>query len=251
MIKIFTIQNENAVIKLKFSSILKPDMPLRSFSDSVLSYGNLIQKSNDCSKCQLFGLSDQIDEMICKPCRMQQAIQASNQVIDINQGDIYEHSQKVSYLSFILGKKLGLDEEDLKDLKLSALYHDIGKTKIPGYIINKPRKLNAAEWNIMKTHAYLGYEILNKDRKLRKIALYVKHHHERIDGKGYPDGLKGEEIPLISRIIAVVDAYDAMTSDRPYRDALSQNDAIEELIYNAGTQFDKYIVKIFINNVLN
>lgn len=238
------------MITLKFSSIINPELPLRSFSDTILSYGNLIAKNNDCSKCQLFGLSDQIDEMICKPCRLQQSIQASKDVVDLNHGDIYEHSQKVSYLSFLLGKKLGLNPNELDDLKLASLYHDIGKTKIPGYIINKAGKLSSGEWRIMKSHAYLGYKILCKDNELKRIALYVKHHHERIDGQGYPNGLKGDEIPLISRIISVVDAYDAMTSDRPYRQALAKKEAITELLLNANTQFDQNIVKVFINNVL-
>lgn len=236
---------------MKFSSIIRPELPLRSFSDTLLSYGNVIQKTNDCSKCQLFGLSSQIDEMICKPCRLQQSIQANKHNVALNPGDIYEHSQKVSYLSYLLGKKLDLDSDALSDLKLASLYHDIGKTKIPGYIINKPGSLSASEWQIMKSHSYLGYKILNKDNDLKKIATYVKHHHERIDGQGYPSGLKGNDIPLISRIISVVDAYDAMTSDRPYRQALSKKEAIAELLLNAGTQFDQNIVNVFINNVLN
>jgi len=236
---------------LKFSSIINRNIPLRAFSDNILSYSNFIQKNSDCTKCQLFSISNQIEEMICRPCREQRLLHANKKEINILQGDIYEHSQKVSYLSYVLGKNLGLDDYQLEQLKLASLYHDIGKTKIPGYIINKPGPLNEAEWKIMRSHAMLGYQILLKDNDLKEIAYYVKHHHERYDGQGYPDGLKKEEIPIISRIIAVVDAFDAMTSNRPYRKALSETDAIQELLLNAKTQFDEKIVKVFINNVLN
>ncbi|MDY0278344.1 MAG: HD domain-containing phosphohydrolase [Acholeplasma sp.] len=102
----------------------------------------------------------------------------------------------------------------------------------------------------MRNHAILSYKTLLKFPQFNSIALYVKYHHERIDGKGYPEGLKGDEIPFFSRIISVVDAFEAMTSDRPYKKAMTQKEAIAELIKNSGTQFDKNIVKTFINNVL-
>ena len=236
---------------MKFSSIINRNIPLRTFSDNILSYSNFIQKHNDCTKCQLFSISSQIEEMICKPCRAEQVTNSHRQEVNLLQGDIYEHSQKVSYLSFVLGKNLGLDENQLEKLKLASLYHDIGKTKIPSYIINKPGPLTESEWRIMKSHATLGYQILLKDDELKEIANYVKHHHERCDGSGYPDGLKRDQIPMIYRIIAVVDAYDAMTSNRPYRRALEEENAIQELVSNAKTQFDEKIVHVFVNQVLH
>lgn len=163
---------------------------------------------------------------------------------------IFDHSKHVSNLCYLVGKKLRLNKSDLKDLRLAGLYHDIGKSKIPSSIINKPGPLTKEEWVIMKKHTLHGYEILNNTKEFSKIAKYAKYHHERIDGKGYPEGLKGDEIPLISRIITVVDAYEAMISDRPYRSALSKEQAIEELKKHAGTQFDKNIVEVFINKVL-
>jgi putative nucleotidyltransferase with HDIG domain len=163
---------------------------------------------------------------------------------------IFNHSKHVSNMCYLVGRELNLDKEDLKDLRLAALYHDIGKSKIPKEIINKPGPLTQEEWVTMRKHTILGYEILKNMSEFSRIADYAKYHHERIDGTGYPEGLKADEIPLISRIITVVDAYEAMTSDRPYRSALTKNEAIQELILHSGTQFDKNIVKVFINKVL-
>jgi len=163
---------------------------------------------------------------------------------------IFNHSKHVSNMCCLVGKELQLSKSELKELRLAGLYHDIGKSKIPKEIINKPGPLTKEEWFIMKKHTLLGYEILSKIEDFIKIAEYAKYHHERIDGKGYPEGLKGDEIPLISRIITVVDAYEAMMSDRPYRSALNKDEAIRELIKHSGTQFDKNIVKVFIDKVL-
>jgi|GEM_PF-4851160 len=163
---------------------------------------------------------------------------------------LFGHSEKVAELSYLLGKALNLSKQTLKDLKLTAIYHDIGKTKIPSSILNKPHSLNIDEWAIMKEHPIIGYNIIKNKMKLHNVAFYVKHHHEKIDGSGYPSGLRGDKIPYISRIIAIVDAYDAMTVDRPYRKALSKEQAIKELKDNAGTQFDQHIVEVFINKVL-
>ncbi|QLY40476.1 HD-GYP domain-containing protein [Hujiaoplasma nucleasis] len=163
---------------------------------------------------------------------------------------VFDHSVKVSELCYQLGEALDLDDNELLKLKKAAMYHDVGKNKIPQNILNKPSSLNKDEWKIMRNHAVLSYKTLLKFPQFNNIALYVKYHHERIDGKGYPEGLKGDEIPFISRIISVVDAFEAMTSDRPYKKAMTQEEAIAELIKNAGTQFDKNIVKTFINNVL-
>lgn len=236
---------------MKLTSLFNPATPLQSYKKGFLSYGSFIQKTNNCSKCQLFNLSEYIENTICKPCRIKNDINHTFDMISFDNDNIFEHSKKVSYLSFMLGKKLKLNRDILLNIKLAGLYHDIGKTRIPDQIINKPSHLNMDEWAIMKSHSSLGYEILKSDSHLSKIAEYVKYHHERVDGHGYPNGLVGNQIPLISRIISIVDAYDAMTSDRPYRKALTKDEAIEELIANAGTQFDQEILNVFINNVLN
>jgi diguanylate cyclase (GGDEF)-like protein len=151
------------------------------------------------------------------------------------------HSQTVSNLCAAVGARLGLGGERLARLRVAGLLHDVGKIGIPDAILRKPDKLDAAEFEQMKTHSVLGQNIVLA-AEMPERALWVRHHHERIDGSGYPDGLAGSEIPLESRIIHVADAFEAMTSDRPYRKAPGMRFAIEELQRNADTQFDANVV---------
>ncbi|HID0779246.1 TPA: HD domain-containing phosphohydrolase [Clostridium botulinum] len=162
-----------------------------------------------------------------------------------------EHSHRVSMLCQDMGHALGLTESETEELKTIGLLHDIGKIAIEENILNKREELTEDEWQEIKRHPEIGYRILNTVNDMLEIAEYVLYHHERGDGKGYPKGLKGEEIPLQSRIITIVDAYDAMTSQRSYRNALQEEIAIEELKINSGTQFDPELVRIFIEKVLN
>lgn len=162
-----------------------------------------------------------------------------------------EHSHRVSMLCQDMGHALGLTETETEELKTIGLLHDIGKIAIEENILNKREELTEDEWQEIKRHPEIGYRILNTVNDMLEIAEYVLYHHERWDGKGYPKGLKGEEIPLQSRIITIVDAYDAMTSQRSYRNALQEEIAIEELKINSGTQFDPELVRIFIEKVLN
>ena len=163
---------------------------------------------------------------------------------------LIQHSRRVSELCVRIGKAMGLDKQTVIELKIAGMLHDIGKVYVPSEIINKPEKLDQASLQIVRTHTLLGYEILKGIKEYKNIAKYARSHHERIDGKGYPDGLVGDNIPLGSRIIAVADAYEAMTESRPYRASLCQKDAIKELVLNAGTQFDANIVNVFIEKVL-
>jgi diguanylate cyclase (GGDEF)-like protein/PAS domain S-box-containing protein len=162
-----------------------------------------------------------------------------------------KHSLRVSELCVSLGEVLGLSEQKIEELKSVGLLHDIGKIAIAENILNKPGKLTEIEKIEMNRHPEIGYRILRMTNDLSEIALYVLAHHERWDGKGYPRGLKGEDIPFASRIIAVADAYDAMTSVRSYRNTLPEKVVIEELHKNAGTQLDPNIVRIFVERVLN
>jgi len=157
------------------------------------------------------------------------------------------HSKRVSEICERMGDALGLKENKIKELKAVGQIHDIGKIVIADDVLNKPGKLTDDEWAEMKRHAETGYRILSTANDMSEMAEYVLYHHERWDGKGYPKGLKGEAIPLESRIIAIADAYDAMTSDRPYREAISRDAAIEEIRKNAGTQFDPELVEIFLS----
>ena len=162
-----------------------------------------------------------------------------------------EHSQRVSGLCKLIGQELELKEDEIKGLEQSGLFHDIGKISIPDVILNKPGKLTAEEYEIIKTHTSVGYQILRAADEYSDLAIHALHHHERWDGKGYPSGLKGNDIPLFSRIIGIVDAYEAMTADRPYRQKLSEEYAISEIIRCSGTQFDPKIAKIFVDKILN
>lgn len=158
-----------------------------------------------------------------------------------------EHVSRTQKYGSLLGEHLGLSDLELSNLLLLCLLHDIGKLGIPVEILNKPTKLAPAEWEVMKSHVDKGYRIAKASSELEGIAEYILHHHESWDGNGYPDGLKKENIPLLSRIIAVIDAYDAMVNDRPYHKAMSEKDARNELRRCAGTQFDPYLVSEFIH----
>ncbi len=160
------------------------------------------------------------------------------------------HSEGVCKYSYELGKAIGLSEDDLVELRTAATFHDIGKISIPDEILNKSGKLTKDEYEIIKSHTEIGYEILRAADEYSDLAIYVSHHHERWDGLGYPDGIKGEDIPEFSRIICIADAYEAMTSDRPYRKKMSKEYAVSEIIKNAGTQFDPRLAKVFVEKVL-
>jgi len=162
-----------------------------------------------------------------------------------------EHAERISELSKKLGKAMGLSEDKLDELELVSMLHDLGKISIDKNILTKSGKLSDAEWREIKKHPEVGYRIANSTSELSHIADYILCHHENWDGSGYPLGLAGTNIPLISRIISVVDAYDAMTHDRTYRKALTNDIAVEEMLSHAGTQFDPDIATLFVEKVLS
>lgn len=161
-----------------------------------------------------------------------------------------DHSDRVSHYCFLMGEKLNLTPQEKLELEFAGRMHDIGKITIPDSILKKPGKLTDDEWVIMKNHTINGYQILRSADKYSNLADYALTHHERWDGKGYPKGLSKEDIPLFSRIIAIADAYEAMTADRPYRKAMDPKDAVKELYRCSGSQFDPNLVEVFIKDVL-
>jgi len=157
------------------------------------------------------------------------------------------HSQRVTEYSLRIAEALGLSKEEIKIIKFCGLMHDIGKIGINDSILHKPSKLSPEEYQIIKGHSVMGEEIIQPVGFLKKGLPLIRHHHERYDGKGYPDGLKGKAIPLMARILAVADSFDAMTSDRPYRKALSLEESTMKLKEGSGIQFDPEIVKVFLS----
>ena len=154
-----------------------------------------------------------------------------------------QHTEEVVRLAVGAAAELELDLEAVRSVELGAVLHDIGKVRVPESILNKPGPLTDEEWAVMKTHPEIGEHILGPIQSLHRILPIVRHHHERWDGAGYPDGLSGRGIPLGARIVAVCDAYRAMTENRPYRAALSTSEARDELAAGAGTQFDEDCVE--------
>jgi putative nucleotidyltransferase with HDIG domain len=156
------------------------------------------------------------------------------------------HSRRVMEYSKGIGQRMKLDKPDIEDLKRSALLHDIGKIGIPDIVLKKKTKLTDEEYTTIKSHPETGAAILKYIKAFKDLVPAVYHHHERFDGEGYPDGVKGTAIPLHARIIAIADTFDAMTSNRSYRSALSFRSALSELKRNKGIQFDPDIADIFI-----
>ncbi len=159
------------------------------------------------------------------------------------------HGQRMVALSAFLAQALGLSDAEVNDIRLLAQFHDIGKVGIPDSILFKPGRLDEEERRIMQTHSEIGARIAEGIPEIAHVAPYIRGHHERWDGEGYPDRRKGEDIPLLCRIVAVADAYDAMVSDRPYRKALSQKEAVEELQNHAGKQFAPKVIEVFLQNL--
>ena len=160
------------------------------------------------------------------------------------------HSQRVSQLCELIGKAYGLEEDEVRELRLAGTLHDIGKIELDEDVLNKSDKLTESDWAKIKKHPETGYRILGTSSEFYHISEYVLAHHEKWDGTGYPRGLKGTIIPWKARIIAVADAYDAMTCERPYRKTFSREDAVEEIKKCAGTQFDPDVAKVFVEKVL-
>lgn len=174
-----------------------------------------------------------------------QAITTVANTIDAKDDYTKGHSIRVAYYSEALAKRIGWTEEEIQNIHYVALLHDIGKIGVPDSVLNKPYKLTDVEFELIKNHTLMGAEILKDIKMFPNVSVGAKYHHERYDGRGYPSGLKGEEIPIVARIIGIVDSYDAMTSNRVYRKRLQDETVRKELIRGKGTQFDPYLVEKF------
>ncbi|TBL75416.1 HD-GYP domain-containing protein [Paenibacillus thalictri] len=161
--------------------------------------------------------------------------------------DTYDHSVRVSSMAKLVAAELKLNQRETFQLVNGCLLHDVGKLRVPLEILQKPSALEPHEWDLMRLHPIIGAKLLHQKSFVDEVIIgIVTYHHERWDGKGYPYGLRGDSIPIFARICAIIDSFDSMVSKRPYHKGLSVNEAMEQLTQNAGTQFDKDYVRLFI-----
>ena len=179
----------------------------------------------------------------------EQARDVLMRTIQAKQPNLREHSSQVAQLAMAVARRLGLAGEEIDEIARAAELHDVGKVGIPDAVLDKPAELDSTEWELMHQHTILGERILNAAPALRPVARIVRSTHERWDGTGYPDGLRGTDIPTAARIVAVCDAYEAMTSHRAYREAIGHEAACQELRDMAGTQFDPDVVAVFLGEI--
>jgi HD-GYP domain-containing protein (c-di-GMP phosphodiesterase class II) len=172
---------------------------------------------------------------------------AFNQLLDLKDLNTGVHSTRLAEWGMRVGQELGLEEVELQNLEVAALLHDIGKVGIPDSILRKPGRLDPEEYALMKKHPEYGWAVLRMLPGFERAALDILHHHESFDGRGYPAGLKDTEIPVVSRIVSVIDAFDAMVSSRPYRKGLPYEEAVRRLNEASGTQFDPVVVQSFLS----
>lgn len=195
-------------------------------------------------------LEEEVNDRILENERMSiHIIQSLADAIEAK--DLYTngHSDRVALYSREIARRFGYNDKQIRDIYMMGLLHDVGKIGVPNSIINKPGKLTDEEFSIIKAHPENGYKILNNIKEMPKLASGARWHHERYDGRGYPDGLKGDEIPQEVRIIAVADAYDAMTSNRSYREPMSQEAVRNEILKGRGSQFDPGFADIMIEMI--
>ena len=217
-----------------FQYILKPFEP----EELKIAVENGITKYSMASNNKVY--YNELRELFYK------TIRAISNALDTRDAYTNGHSLRVTLYSMIMASELGLETSYMEDIEIAGLLHDIGKIAMPKSILCKNGKLTDEEFVVMKAHPVLGEKIVVNIKKLQIISEWVKAHHEKWNGTGYPDGLKGTQIPLPARIISIADTYDAMTSTRPYRTALSHETAISEIGRCAGTQFDPELANLFV-----
>jgi len=220
----------------------------------ALGSGNLQVRVDDRGMDEVGRLSRGFNEMVGQlhmarkeiEKNFKETISALAEAVEAKDAYTRGHCDRVARMSLAIAKKAGLDTERCMELELAAILHDVGKIGVGEDVVGKLGPLSRDETKDMRHHPEIGARILSPLSSLKRVGLYVKHHHEEYDGSGYPDGLKGEQIPLPSRIIQMADAFDAMTTDRPYREALTKKEAFQRIIDGSGKQFDPAIVNFFL-----
>ncbi len=210
----------------------------------IISYIDINEKADKVGKMELAYYKEEQKKI---SLLFEQTAQSLVNAIDAKDIYTHGHSARVAEYAEKIAKASGMSDEECNDIYFAGLLHDVGKIGIPDEIINKDGKLTPEEYNIVKTHPVLGKQILSSIEESPYISIGANYHHERFDGTGYPEGLKGENIPMVARILAVADAYDAMTSKRSFRDPMPQQEVREELVKGMGTQFDPNFAKIMVH----
>lgn len=231
-----------------FPDKAKDELELIKSADDALYRAKFFNKNRvETYTSILDDLKKNIDD---KDIELVTSIKTLISIINAKDRYTYSHVERVVIYSRLLADKLKLSEIDKSNLIYGAYMHDIGKINIPKEILVKRMKLEKEEWEELKQHPDNGVEIIKSVESLKDVIPLIKHHHERYDGKGYPNGLSGEEIPYLARVLTVVDSFDAMTSNRPYNRRKTYEEAIEELKRCSGTQFDSYIAEKFIEVII-
>lgn len=249
LIFILSYNMQNKVELLELAAIIIIVMFVGLILLYVFILKNLIYASDTLAKQnkELTDSKARMEEALRKlEYSYRETVSAASTAIDARDTYTAGHSKRVADIACKISRELEYNDSQIKCIELAALFHDIGKIGVPDNILNKPGKLDDEEFEKIKIHSLLGYNILKNIEFLSAALPAILYHHERPDGKGYPEGLKGDEIPIEAAIIAIADTYDAMTSDRPYRKALSHEFAIEEMKKKSGIQFNKEVVDAFI-----
>jgi len=239
-------RNDNVLCSVNFSVITDPYNDVYCYICFVYDLSEEIEALNLANKqkaeleASLQGKAEQVEHITL------QSIATIANTIDAKDAYTKGHSGRVAEYSAKLAAKIGWTDAQIQNLKYIALLHDIGKIGVPDSVLNKPSKLTDEEYDIIKSHTVVGGDILKDITIIKDLSAGAKYHHERYDGKGYYHGMKGEEIPLIARIIAIADAYDAMSSKRIYRESLSEEKIREQLVEGRGTQFDPNLLDVFL-----
>jgi diguanylate cyclase (GGDEF)-like protein/putative nucleotidyltransferase with HDIG domain len=237
---------------------------IASYPDMTTDKEKLIQLADEAlykvkftSKNRVQVYSSVIDDLLlhddfeASEVEVVQSIKTFLSIIHSKDRYTYGHTERTMHYAEALARKVGLTEEEVRIVRYGALLHDVGKVEIPGDILTKATTLTEDEWATMRQHTIWGEEIVRPIRQFAPCLPIIRSHHERLDGKGYPDGLKGDEIPRIVRIITIAESFDAMTTNRPYQQSMSTEEAMAELRRCAGTQFDPVLVELFCDVVQN